>query len=211
MKAVTRRSALAVSALILGAAGAAYGPAALSAGQSASATTASTTSIPAADKNFAMKAAEGGMGEVELGKLVQSKAQSDQVKSFAERMVKDHSAAGDKLKDVASKDGLQLPSKMDSSSQKLMDKLQKLSGADFDKAYMNAMVTDHQKDIKEFEHESKSGRNSDLKQFATDTLPTLREHLSLAQQAKTAAMNEARGSSMQKQASSSSTSTNKMQ
>ena len=172
-------------------------------GSTAASGSATAKSVPAADKQFAMKAAQGGMAEVELGKLAQSNAQNEKVKAFGSRMVNDHSSANDKLKQIASKEGIQLPAKMDASAEKMLDKLRKLSGAQFDQAYMTHMVADHQKDIKEFEQESKQGRDSDLKQFATDTLPTLREHLTQAQEAKSAAMSDANASKPPKQASSS--------
>jgi putative membrane protein len=208
-----RKSALATGALLFGAM-AAYVPA-FAAGTSSTSASASAAASPAntnataaksavagADRQFAMKAAQGGMGEVELGKLAQSKAQNEQVKAFGERMANDHSKAGDKLKQVASSDGMQLPDKMDAASERLLNKLKKMSGPQFDQAYMSEMVSDHQKDIREFEKEAKSGRNSDLKQFASETLPTLREHLALAQSAKQAAMSEKRGTASGKSMSS---------
>ena len=134
-----------------------------------------------ADRRFAMKAAQGGMAEVEMGNLAQTNAQSDQVKSFGARMAKDHAAAGDKLKEVASANNIALPSKMDRASEKELKKLQKLKGAQFDREYMNHMVADHKKDLKEFEKEAKSDRQNDVKRFAEETLPTLREHFALAQ------------------------------
>src|SRR4051812_32610519 len=179
-----RKSAIA-AAIIFGAAGTAVVPTAFAADQAkpsastASTAASSTASVPAANQKFAMKAAQGGIAEVELGKLAQEKAQSQEVKSFAARMVKDHSSANDKLKQIASKDGIQLPTEMDKSDQKLHDKLSKLSGAKFDEEYMSHMVSDHKKDVKEFQHEAQSARSDDIKQFASDTLPTLREHLTL--------------------------------
>ena len=146
--------------------------------------------VAAADKQFVTKAAQGGMAEVELGKLAQSKAQNEQVKAFGERMVKDHGAANDKLKQVASDNGIQLPTTMGAEHQKMLDKMKSMSGAQFDAEYMSHMVADHQKDIKEFEQESQSGHGA-VKQFASDTLPTLREHLSQAQSAKSAASGKA--------------------
>jgi len=174
---------------------------AYAAGQQGASSGSSTTAmaVTSADKSFAMKAAQGGMAEVEMGKLAQTNAQSEQVKSFGERMVKDHSAANDKLKQIASTDGVQLPTTL-GEHQKMVDKLKSLKGAQFDAEYMTHMVSDHQKDIKEFEQEAKSG-HGDMKQFASDTLPTLREHLTLAQSAKSAAMNEAHGKTSEKHAS----------
>ena len=210
-----KQSALIGAALMVGAVATAWMPAAVAAGTGQPGGTSVSTSptgaatpaakLSAADRQFAMKAAQGGMAEVELGKLAQSKAQSDQVKSFASRIVDDHTSANDKLKQVAGAEGLQLPTEMDKASQKMHDKLSKLSGAQFDQAYMTHMVADHQKDIKEFQKESTSGKDSALKKFAADTLPTLREHLTLAQQAKSAAMSEARSGKSARSASSDAT------
>jgi putative membrane protein len=104
------------------------------------------------------------------------------VKKFAERMVQDHGKANDQLKQLASSKGLNLPTDLDRSARREHDKLSKLSGADFDREYMKHMVSDHKKDVKEFSDEAKSGKDSDVKQFASSTLPTLQQHLQLAQQ-----------------------------
>lgn len=134
------------------------------------------------DASFAKDAAAGGMAEVQLGKLAQQKGSSQSVKDFGARMVKDHSAANDKLKAVASKDGMMVPSGMTHEDQATYDKLSKLSGSDFDKAYAQDMVQDHQKDIAAFQKEANGGMNPDLKNFASQTLPTLQDHLQMAQQ-----------------------------
>jgi putative membrane protein len=147
-------------------------------------------SVSSGDKKFVEKAAEGGMAEVQLGQLAAQRAQSDQVKQFAQRMVSDHTAANDKLKQVASQKGIALPTDLDSSSRREYDKLQKLSGSKFDREYMSHMVSDHKKDVKEFQSEAKSAKDADIKSFASTTLPTLEEHLKLAQSAETAAKNE---------------------
>ena len=154
--------------------------------------------LSSGDKKFIEKAAEGGMAEVELGKLASQKAQSPEVKQFGERMVKDHSAANDKLKQIASQKGVTPPSSMDSSTKREYDKLSKLSGAQFDREYMTHMVSDHEKDIKEFKSEEKSAKDADVKSFAQNTLPTLEEHLKLAKSAEAAAKNEKTASSSEK-------------
>ena len=136
------------------------------------------------------EAAIGGMAEVELGNLAQQKASSDDVKKFAERMVQDHSKANDQLKQTASAKGVELPTALDKKHKSDMDKLQKLSGADFDRAYMKHMVSDHKKDVSEFQKEAKSGKDSELKSFASSTLPTLQDHLKLAQTTNDAVKNE---------------------
>lgn len=133
------------------------------------------------DKKFAKEAAIGGMVEVELGKLAEQKASSDAVKQFGQRMVTDHSKANDELKEVASKESLEIPSSIDSKHQKKIDKLSKLSGADFDRAYVKEMVKDHRKDVKDFQTEAQSGTNPGLKNFAAKTLPTLQQHLEMVE------------------------------
>jgi putative membrane protein len=109
------------------------------------------------------------------------KSGSDQVKQFGTRMVDDHSKANDDLKQVASSKGIPLPSALDSEHKSKMAKLEKLSGAQFDRAYMDDMVSDHKKDVAEFEKQAKSGNDADIKGFASKTLPTLQQHLSLAE------------------------------
>jgi putative membrane protein len=137
--------------------------------------------LSGADRSFVEKAAIGGMAEVELGNLAQQKATSDQVKQFGARMVQDHTKANDELKQVASAKGMQLPTTLDKKHKSDMDKLQKKTGADFDKAYMSHMLDDHKHDVADFKKEATSGKDADVKGFAAKTLPTLQEHLQLAQ------------------------------
>jgi putative membrane protein len=134
------------------------------------------------DKKFAKEAAIGGLTEVELGKLAQQKASSDAVKQFAQKMVDDHSKANDELKQVASKEGLDIPSAPDKKHQSRIDKMSKLSGAEFDKAYIKDQLKDHKEDVRKFETESKNGTMPGVKDFATKTLPTLEQHLEMVKQ-----------------------------
>jgi len=142
------------------------------------------------DKKFIEKAAQGGVAEVQMGKLASQKAQSAQVKQFGERMAKDHASANNKLMQLASQKGVTPASDMDSSSKREYDKLQKLSGAQFDQEYMKTMVSDHENDVKEFQSEAKSAKDPEVKNFAQTTLPTLEEHLQLAKQAQASAKDE---------------------
>jgi putative membrane protein len=139
-----------------------------------------TEKLARADRRFIEKAAMGGMLEVELGKLAQSKGAAASVKSFGGRMVEDHGKANQELMAIAGKLGVQ-PPQMDRSHQREVEQLSKLSGAEFDKRYMKAMVSHHKKDVSDFEKASKSAKQAELKSFAADKLPTLREHLKLAQ------------------------------
>lgn len=144
----------------------------------------SRSKVDAADRSFMRKAARGGMLEVELGKVAQQKAMNDQVKQFGARMEQDHSKANGELKQIAANKGVDLPAAPNKKEQKEMDKLKNMSGAEFDRAYMKHMVADHKKDIAAFEREAKDGRDADVKSFAEKTLPTLRQHLEMAQQAQ---------------------------
>jgi len=136
----------------------------------------------AADDAFVKKAAEGGMAEVQLGKLAAEKASSDAVKKFGQRMADDHGKANDELKTLAQKKNIALPTDLDAKDKALHDRLEKLSGQAFDRAYMQAMLTDHQKDVSEFRTESKSGSDPDVKAWAAKTLPTLEDHLKQARE-----------------------------
>jgi putative membrane protein len=156
--------------------------------QSGSSASSSSSSgqLSAADKNFVMKAAQGGMAEVQLGQLAAQKGQSDEVKKFGQRMVDDHTKANDQLKSVAQQKGVQIPTDLDAKDKALQDKLSNMSGAEFDRMYMQHMVQDHKKDVAEFQKEANSGKDPDVKNFAQQTLPTLQDHLKMAQQANRA-------------------------
>jgi putative membrane protein len=132
--------------------------------------TTKSSSLSAKDKTFMKKAAKGGMMEVAMGNLAAQNGQSDDVKSFGKRMVTDHSKANEELKSIAAKKGVKLPSKEPS---------EKWSS---DKAYMDMMVKDHEKDLAEFQEEANTGTDPDVKKFAEDTAKVVQEHLDLAKQ-----------------------------
>ena len=144
-------------------------------------TTSKSGSVSSGDRKFMQKAASDGIAEVQLGQLAQSKAASDEVKSFANRMVTDHGKANEQLKSLAASKGVELPADTDKDHKKKMDKLGKLSGPDFDRAYMKDMVSDHKKDVSAFRKEAKGAKDADVKGFASQTLPTLEDHLAMAQ------------------------------
>ncbi|MGA7929289.1 MAG: DUF4142 domain-containing protein, partial [Candidatus Sulfotelmatobacter sp.] len=139
--------------------------------------TSASVSVSASDKKFVREAAEGGMAEVELGKLATERASREEVKKFGQRMVDDHGKAGDQLKEIASSRGIQVPDKLSAKDQMTKDRLSKLSGEQFDRAYMSDMVKDHTQDVADFKLESSSGTDPDVKNFAVTTLPTLQDHL----------------------------------
>ena len=166
---------------------------------SKSASSASGSSqLSAADQTFVKKAAQGGMAEVELGKLATQKASSEDVKKFGQRMVDDHSKANDQLKQVAAQEHIDLPTEPNAKDKATKARLEKLSGEQFDRAYMRDMVKDHRTDVAEFAHEAKMGKDPAVKSFAESTLPTLRDHLKEAEkiaptQKKASAKNEPSG------------------
>ncbi|MEO7120794.1 MAG: DUF4142 domain-containing protein [Ginsengibacter sp.] len=129
---------------------------------------------------FAVGAADGGMLEVALGKIAAEKATNKEVKDFGEMMVKDHTKANDELKSIAAEKNITLPATISDDSQKKIADLNKESGKDFDKDYINAMVKDHKDDIDDFEKAAKDSTYPALQAFAVKTLPTLYKHLGAA-------------------------------
>jgi putative membrane protein len=133
------------------------------------------------DAAFAKDAAQANMAEVSLGKLALQQSQNDDVKKFGQRMVDDHSKAEQDLEGVASKNNLTLPTDVNAQQKAEQQRLSKLSGPAFDRAYMRLMVKDHIKDVAEFQKEANnSSANADLKDFATRTYPILNDHLTMA-------------------------------
>lgn len=133
--------------------------------------------VEEADAKFTTQAAVGGMAEVELGKLALEKSSNPQVKEFATMMVKDHGMANTELMAIAKQKNITLPSTVDDEHKKKMDDLSKKTGADFDKAYVSAMVDGHKSTLKLMEDESRDGKDADLKSFATKTAPIVQSHL----------------------------------
>jgi putative membrane protein len=130
-----------------------------------------------ADAKFYRAAAEGGLAEVAMGNLAQQKAQSPSVKEFGAQMVKDHSAANEKLKALAQSKNITLPANPSVAEIEAKSKLQVLSGQSFDKSYIKGMIKDHEEDIAEFKKEAASGQDPEARAFAGATLPTLEMHL----------------------------------
>jgi putative membrane protein len=137
----------------------------------------SSKMMKSSDMNFAMKAAQGGIAEVQMGQLAAQKATNPDVKAFGQQMVDDHTKANDDLKSVAANENITLPTTMGGKEQAEYNKLQNLSGAAFDKAYVKAMVKDHEEDVKEFQKEASKGQDPGLKAFASKTEPILQGHL----------------------------------
>ncbi|SFI53776.1 DUF4142 domain-containing protein [Halpernia frigidisoli] len=137
------------------------------------------------DKMFVDAAAKGGMMEVMLGNIAETNASNQMVKDFGKMMVTDHSKANEALKSWAMNAKYTLPTSLDADQQKMVDDLKMKTGADFDKAYTDMMVSDHKKDIAEFKKEASEG-TGDVKAFASTTVPTLEMHLTKAEAAMNA-------------------------
>ena len=132
--------------------------------------------VAAADQAFAKAAAMGGMAEVDLGKLAAGNGSSADVKQFGQRMVDDHGKGNDELKSWAAQKGVTLPAALNAKHKAEHARLEKMTGSAFDRAYMAAMVADHNQDVAEFQRESKAAKDADLKAWAAKTLPTLQDH-----------------------------------
>jgi putative membrane protein len=137
--------------------------------------------LSSADRDFIINAAKGGKAEVELGTLASEHAQNPAVKQFGRRMVTDHSEANAKLQQIAQQKGISLPTDLPDDAQQLKQQLTSAQGMQFDKTYIQNMVQDHQKDVAEFQKEAEEGQDPDIKNFAATTLPTLKQHLQLAE------------------------------
>ena len=130
-----------------------------------------------ADTTFAAKAAIGGMAEVDLGKMAAAKGNSSNVKDFGKMMVKDHGKANAELMTIAKSKNITLPAALDAEHQAKKDSLSKLSGKEFDAAYVNAMVEGHKKTLALMQSEANGGKDAELKAFAAKTAPVVQMHL----------------------------------
>lgn len=135
-----------------------------------------TAMVNEKDGDFAVKAADAGLAEVELGKLAQEKATDPRVKDFAQMMVNDHQKANDELMTIATRHNITLPPVISKDQADKQRKLREKSGAEFDKEYIDMMVKDHDKVVSLFEDASSDAQNADLKAFASKTLPILKKH-----------------------------------
>jgi putative membrane protein len=146
--------------------------------------------MSSADQKFMMTAAKGGMAEVEMARLALQKSSNESVKQYAQKMIDDHTMAGDELKQLASTKGVTLPMQADAKQMAMMAKMQRLSGAEFDKMYVKeAGVKAHQDMEKLFMKESMNGKDMDAKAWAAKILPTVQMHLQMARDMMTSMKN----------------------
>ena len=139
------------------------------------------STVSKADQSFAVDAANAGMTEIQAGQMAEQKGMEKDVKEYGKMMVTDHTEAADKLKTIAASKNITLPSAISPDMQKNLDDLQSKTGKDFDKAYLDMMVSDHKKVISSFEDEAKNGSDADIRAFADSTLHTLHHHLDQAE------------------------------
>jgi putative membrane protein len=163
----------------------------------------SNGNLDAHDRMFVKKAAQGNLAEVQLGQLALQKSSSPEVKQFAQRMIDDHTKAEDQLKQVASQENVTLPDSPNAEQKATKDRLEKLSGKSFDRAYMKDMVTDHTKDVSEFKMEARDAKDPAVKNYASQTAPVIESHL---KEAKSIAPQTATAKEGHKTATSASTS-----
>jgi putative membrane protein len=148
-----------------------------------------------AERTFLQSASNGGLAEVELGKLAEQRASNADVRNFGARMVKDHTAANKELAALAARKGVSFPTRIDRKDEELHDRLSKLSGPAFDRAYMQEMTADHEHDVAEFHQAADTSSDPEVRDFAALTLPTLTSHLEEARRIQAALGGSAKTSS----------------
>jgi putative membrane protein len=148
-----------------------------------SATTSTAAKLPLSkdDSMFVMKAAVGGMLEVQSGTTAQQNGVNDRVKNFGTMLVNDHTKANSELMAIASGRGITPPADLPADKKKHLDDMAKMKGKSFDSHFISMMNADHKKDIELFEKQANSGADAELKAFAAKTLPVLKMHLDTAQ------------------------------
>ncbi|HET9818713.1 MAG TPA: DUF4142 domain-containing protein [Rhodanobacteraceae bacterium] len=158
------------------------GDTAMAQGTTSMAPATASTSAAANTGSFAAKAARGGMLEIKLADLALTHSHDTDVESFARRMKQDHTSIDNKLKELVQPGSQPLPSGLNDEQQQTVASLESSNGQDFDKAYADTMVEDHQEDVSLFQDAATTAPTQQLRDFASQTLPTLKEHLKLARQ-----------------------------
>ena len=146
------------------------------------ATDASKTKVTAEDTQFMKDAAQSGMAEIKMGELASSNAESQQVKALAQKLVTDHSKVNEELKQLATKKSVMLPDAVTEQQKTMLQHLSSLKGSEFDSAFKQHAVENHQKSVDKFKATSEKAKDADIKAFAAKTLPALQLHLALAKQ-----------------------------
>ena len=135
----------------------------------------------ASDRKFVKQVSEDGMAHIALGRLAQEKGSSPEVKEYGKRMAEDHAKVNEELRQAAAKASIESASEASRKNKKAQEKLAKLSGAEFDRAYIKMTVNDHRSEVKEFEREAHKGNAPEVKQYAAKSLAMHQEHLKQAE------------------------------
>lgn len=138
--------------------------------------------VHATDDEFLRFAVAGSLAEVELGKVAADHGSAAPVRQFGQRMAQDHDKSGTEAKALATRQQIPVPTALDGEHAALKSKLLSLKGADFDRAYMDAMVDDHKKTVTAFRDEAEHGADGAIKAYASKTLPTIEAHWKMADQ-----------------------------
>lgn len=133
------------------------------------------------DHQFIKKAAEDDLAEIQMAQLAQQKASDNNLKQMAQHLMNDHQQNEQQIKQVAEQQGVTLPTQPDSKDKAKYDRLSKLNGSQFDKAFIREQLRDHQKDVAMFQHASSNAKDQAVKQYAANTLPKLQQHLEMVQ------------------------------
>jgi putative membrane protein len=149
-------------------------------------TTSSSNKLGWMDRRFVTKAADGGQAELAVAKLAAEKASNAEVKSFAQKLVDDHSKVNDELKGIAGQKNVKLDD--DNDHDRAYKRLSKKSGAEFDREFVEHMIDEHEKDVKMFEKAAKDAKDSDVRSFAAKHVDHLREHLRQAESLRASTM-----------------------
>lgn len=159
---------------------------------SAAAVAGSAAAADRATVNFMQKAGAAGLAEVQISRLALGRSNDQEIRRFAQRMVDDHSRANDELQRLARREGVSLPSRPDSAHRQAYDRLQRLRGNNFDRAYMDVMAPDHEQAVTLFRTEARNGRDRDVRDWAARVLPTLQGHRQMAHDVRRDEIREAR-------------------
>jgi putative membrane protein len=166
---------------------------------SAPAKTENKTGVSTADQRFVEKAHQINLQEVKLGELAQQKGEHNDVKQYGRHTANDHGTADSQLKQWAEGKGLTLAADVDAQGKRTYDRLSKLSGAKFDKAYIDAMVSGHKQALALFNAEEQKTKDADLKNWVTNTGKTISEHLKEAEQIRKNVQNTGKGATKAKE------------
>ncbi len=147
---------------------------------------ADTTQLDHKDAAFIKDAAQDGEAEVQLGKLAAEKGQNNSIKQLGQHLQQDHTQANQQLMQLAQSKGLTLPTEPARKEERTENRLQDKTGADFDKAFAEHVIKDHEKDIQKFQKALQNCKDADVKAFIEKNLPALRQHLEMARNAGSA-------------------------